>query len=124
MMAPPSGAWSGGKQLVAAHWDSCQRVPPRSQTSYDNGLVAQMRACGNPDTRGYSADRCLPGGQGKPLVAMRGTASCGRRCATVSVDTWGNQGRKARHEGVSYRHLILTVPAMVRTPCSQHAAVI
>jgi hypothetical protein len=53
MMSPPSGDWSVFKQIFADHWDTFQRVHPRYQTSYYNGLVAKMLACGNPDKMGY-----------------------------------------------------------------------
>jgi hypothetical protein len=46
------------------------------------------------------------------------------RCAKVYVDNWVNQVSKVLHEGVIYRHIILTVPAMFRTTFYQHAAVV
>ena len=124
MMSPPSGDWSVFKQIFADHWDTFQRVHPRYQTSYYNGLVAKMLACGNPDKMGYIEYRCLHCGQGKHLVAMSCKSSLCLRCAKVSVDNWVNQVSKALHEGVIYRHIILTVPAMFRTPFYQNAAVV
>jgi hypothetical protein len=124
MMSPPSGDWSVFKQIFADHWDTFQRVPPRYQTSYSNGLVAKMLACGNPDKMGYFEYRCLHCGQGKHLVAMSCKSSLCLRCAKVYVDTWVNQVSKALHEGVIYRHIILTVPAMFRTSFYQNAAVV
>jgi hypothetical protein len=124
MMSPPSGDWSVFKQIFADHWDTFQRVPPRYQTSYYNGLVAKMLACGNPDTMGDIEYRCLHCGQGKHLVAMSCKSSLCLRGAKVYVDNWVNQVSKALHEGVIYRHIILTVPAMFRTPFYQNAAVV
>jgi len=124
MMSPPSGDWSVFKQSFADHWDTFQRVHPRYQTSYYNGLVAKMLACGNPDKMGYFEYRCLHCGQGKHLVAMSCKSSLCLRCAKVYVDTWVNQVSKALHEGVIYRHIILTVPAMFRTSFYQNAAVV
>jgi hypothetical protein len=124
MMSPPSGDWSVFKQIFADHWDTFQRVHPRYQTSYYNGLVAKMLACGNPDKMGYIEYRCLHCGQGKHLVSMSCKSSLGLRCAKVSVANWVNQVSKALHEGVIYRHIILTVPAMFRTSFYQNAAVV
>ena len=124
MMSPPSGDWSVFKQIFADHWDTFQRVHPRYQTSYYNGLVAKMLAGGNPDKMGYFEYRCLHCGQGKHLVAMSCKSSLCLRCAKVYVDTWVNQVSKALHEGVIYRHIILTVPAMFRTSFYQNAAVV
>ena len=123
MMPPPSGDWSVFKQIFADHWETFQRAHPRYQTAYYDGLVAQMLACGNPEKIGYVAYRCLHCGQGKHLGAMSCKSSLCLRCAKVYVDNWGSQVRRVLHEGVIYRHIILTVPAMFRTPFYQHAAV-
>jgi hypothetical protein len=40
------------------------------------------------------------------------------------VDNWVSQVSKMLHEGVIYRHIILTVPAMFRTTFYQNAAVV
>jgi Putative transposase/Transposase zinc-binding domain len=44
------------------------------------------------------------------------------RCAKVHVDNWVSQVSTMLHEGVIYRHIILTVPAMFRTTFYQNAA--
>jgi len=124
MMPPPSGDWSVFKQIFADHWDPFQRAHPRYQTSYDDGLVAKMLACGNPEKMGYLEYRCLHCGQGKHLVSMSCKSSLCLRCAKVYVDNWVTQVSKALHEGVISRHIILTVPAMFRTAFYQNAAVV
>jgi len=124
MMPPPAGDWRVFKPIFADHGDTFQRVPPRYQTSYYNGLVAKMLACGNPETMGYSADRCLHCGPGKHLVAMSCKSSWCLRCAKVYIDNGVNQVSKALHEGGIYRPILLTVPAMFRTPFYRHAAVV
>ena len=73
---------------------------------------------------GYIEYRCLHCGQGKHLVAMSCKSSLCLRCAKVSVDNWVSQVSKVLHEGVIYRHIILTVPAMFRTTFYQNAAVV
>jgi hypothetical protein len=124
MLAAPSRDWRVFQQIFAEHWEAFQHAHPRSQTAYDDGLVGKRLACGHPDQIGSIAYRCLHCGQGQPLVAMRGKSSRCLRCAKVSVDNWVSQVSQALHEGVSSRHSILTVPAMVRTPFSQHAAAV
>src|SRR5438445_5398109 len=71
-----------------------------------------MLGCGNPDKMGYIEYRCLHCGQGKHLVAMSCKSSLCLRCAKVYVDNWVSQVSQVLHEGVIYRHIILTVPAM------------
>src|SRR6266571_2570277 len=124
MMAQPSGDWSVFQQIFAEHWDEFQRAHPRYQTSYYDGLVAKMLACGNPDKMGYVAYRCLQCGQGTHRVAMSCQSSLCLRCAKVHVDTWVSQVSTMLHEGVIYRHIILTVPAMFRTTFYHNAAVV
>src|SRR5436305_842231 len=46
------------------------------------------------------------------------------RCAKVHVDNWVSQVSMVLHEGVIYRHIILTVPAKFRTTFYQNATVV
>jgi len=73
---------------------------------------------------GYVEYRCLHCGQGKHLVSMSCKSSLCLRCAKVYTDDWVSQVSKVLHEGVIYRHIILTVPAMFRPTFSQNAAVV
>ena len=77
--------------------------------------MAKMLACGNPEQMGYVEYRCLRCGQGTHRVAMSCKSSLCLRCAKVHVDNWVSQVSQVLHEGVIYRHIILTVPAMFRT---------
>jgi hypothetical protein len=120
-MAPSTGHWSVFKQLVADHWDEFKQAHPRYQTAYYDSLVDKMLGCGNPDKMGYVEYRCEQCGQGKHLVSMSCKSSLCLRCAKVHVDNWVSQVSKVLHEGVIYRHIILTVPAMFRTTFYQHA---
>jgi hypothetical protein len=123
-MAQPSGDWSVFKQSGAEHWDGFPHAPPRSRPSDSDGLVAKMRAWGNPEQMGSVADRCLQCGQGTNRVAMRCQSSLGLRGAKVAVDNGGSQVSQRLHEGVLYRHSSLPGPAMLRTTCYQNAAVV
>jgi Putative transposase/Transposase zinc-binding domain len=124
MLAAPSRDWSVFKQIFADHWEPFQHAHPRYQTAYYEGLVAKMLGCGNPETMGYVEYRCLHCGQGKHLVSMSCKSSLCLRCAKVAVDNWVSQVSRVLHEGVIYRHIILTVPAMFRTTFYQNAAVV
>src|SRR5262252_6273004 len=124
MLAAPSRDWSVFKQIFVDHWEPFQHAHSRYQTPYDAGLVAKMLACGTPEKIGYIEYRCLHCGQGKHLVAMSCKSSWCLRCAKVHVDNWVSQVSQVLHEGVIYRHIILTVPAMFRTTFYQNAAVV
>ena len=119
---PP--AWSVFKQIFAEHWDGFTRVYPRYHTRYYDGLVAKMLRCGNPDQIGSIEYRCLHCGQGKHLVAMSCKSSLCLRCAKVYVDNWVSQVSQMLHEGIIYRHIVLTVPALLRPTFYQQSKVL
>jgi hypothetical protein len=52
---------------------------------------------------------------------MRGQSSLCLRGAKVSVDTWVSQVSQRLHEGVISRHIVLTVPALLRHTLSQQS---
>jgi hypothetical protein len=122
MLVEPAGHWSVFKQIFFDHWESFKRAHPRYQTAYYDSLVAKMLSCGDPEQMGYVEHRCQQCGQGKHLVSMSCKSSLCLRCAKVLVDNWVSQVSQVLHEGVVYRHIILTVPAMFRTLFYQNAA--
>jgi Putative transposase/Transposase zinc-binding domain len=70
---------------------------------------------------GYMEYRCLRCGEGTHRVAMSCKSSLCLRCAKVYVDNWVSQVSTMLHEGVIYRHMVLTMPALLRTTFYQHA---
>src|SRR6516165_5789727 len=117
--APP--AWNLFKQIFAEHWDGFKHVHPRYHTRYYDSLVDKMLRCGDPEKIGFIEYRCLHCGQGKHLVAMSCKSSLCLRCATVYVDNWVSQVSQMLHEGVIYRHIVLTVPEILRKTFYQQA---
>src|SRR5215471_18867992 len=83
MLAAPAQDWNIFKQIFAEHWEGCTHAHPRYQTSYYEGLVAKMLACGNPAKMGSIAYRGLHCGQGQHVVAMSCKSSLCLRCAKV-----------------------------------------
>ncbi len=124
MLPAPTRAWSVFQQIFAEHWETFQQAHPRYQTRYYDALVRKMLACGNPVKMGCVEYRCLHCGQGEHVVSMSCKSSLCLRCAKVYVDNWVSQVSQVLHEGVIYRHIILTVPAMFRTTFYHHAAVV
>jgi hypothetical protein len=113
--------WNVFKEIFTEHWEGFKQFRPRYNTpSYDD-LVDKLLRCGNPDQMGSIAYRCLHGGQGKHRVSMRWKSSLCLRCAKVYVDNWVAQVGKMLHEGVIDRHMVLTVPDVLRTPFYQNA---
>lgn len=121
MLTAPARDWNVYTQIVAEHWDAFRQAHARYQTSYYGELVAKMLACGTPEQMGYVEYRCLQCGQGTHVVSMSCKSSLCVRCAKVYADNWGNQVSHVLHEGVIYRHIILTVPAVLRPTFYQNA---
>ena len=117
--APPT--WNLFKQICAEHWDGFTHVHPRYHTRYYDSLVDKMLRCGDPEKIGFIEYRCLHCGQGKHLVAMSCKSSLCLRCAKVYVDNWVSQVSQMLHEGVIYRHIVLTVPEILRKTFYQQA---
>jgi hypothetical protein len=113
--------WNVFKEVFTEHWEGFKQFRPRYDTPYYDDLVDKMLRCGNPDQMGYIEYRCLHCGQGKHLVSMSCKSSLCLRCAKVYVDDWVAQVGKMLHEGVIYRHIVLTVPEVLRTTFYQNA---
>jgi len=124
MIAAPSQDWNVFKQIFAEHWDGFKHVHPRYNTRYYDSLVDKMLRCGDPEKIGAIEYRCLHCGQGKHLVAMSCKSSLCLRCAKVYVDNWVSQVSQMLHEGVIYRHIVLTVPEILRKTFYQRADVV
>ena len=121
MIVEPAQGWNVFKQIFVDHWDGFKHVYPRYNTRYYDGLVDKMLGCGNPDKMGYIEYRCQHCGQGKHLVSMSCKSSLCLRCAKVYVDDWVSQVSRMLHEGVIYRHIVLTMPERLRTTFYRHA---
>ena len=121
MIAAPSQAWNVFKQSFVEHWEEFKRIYPRDDKRYCDELVDKMLGGGNPDKRGDMAYRCLPCGEGTHRGSMSCQSSLCLRCAKVYVDNWVSQVSRMLHEGVIYRPIVLTVPAMLRQTFYQQA---
>ena len=114
--------WNIFKQIFHDHWDEFKQFNPRYGTAYYDELVNKMLACGNPEQIGYLDYRCLDCGQGQHLVAMSCKSALCLRCAKVYVDDFVSHVSQRLHEGVIYRHTILTLPAMLRDTFYYHSS--
>ena len=121
MTAESTPAWNVFKQIFAEHWAGFKRLYPRYDQRYYDSLVDKMLGCGNPDQMGYLEYRCLHCGEGTHRVAMSCKLSLCLRCAKVYVDHWVSQVSQMLHAGVIYRHIVLTMPAMLRPTFYQQA---
>lgn len=124
MIVEPWRHWNVFKQIFADHWDVFKETRPRYNTHYYDALVEKMLGCGDPDQMGYIEYRCQHCGQGQHWVSMTCKSSLCLRCAKVYVDDWVTQVSKMLHPGVVYRHIVLTMPNVLRPPFYQNPEVL
>lgn len=114
MQAAERHDWNAFKQIFFDHWDGFKVKHPEYDTDRYNGLVENMLNCGNPESMGHVEYLCTSCGRGRRLVSMSCKSSLCLRCGKVYVDNWVSQVSKMLHVGVVYRHIVLTVPEVLR----------
>jgi len=112
--------WNVYKQIFKDHWGGFKKKYPEYAKRYYNELVNKMLKCGDSSQMGYIEYRCMSCGQGRQLVSMSCKSFLCLRCGKVYVDDWISQVSKMLHEGVIYRHIVLTVPKVFRDIFYQH----
>jgi len=114
MEAEQKRGWNVFKQIVSDHWEGFSKLHPLYNKPYYDDLVEKMLACGNPEEMGYIEYWCLHCGEGSRVVSMSCKCSLCLRCGKVYVDDWVNEIKKMLHEGLIYRHIVLTIPEVIR----------
>lgn len=107
--------WNVFKKIFSENWDSFKMEHSRYDNQYYDSLVEKMLSCGNPEEMGYIEYLCQSCGQGRRLLSMSCKSALCLRCGKVYVDNWVSQVSKMLHEGVIYRHIVLTMPDNLRT---------
>jgi hypothetical protein len=120
MEAEQKAGWNTFKQIFADHWEGFKGSHPLYDKPYYDDLVEKMLDCGNPEKMGYIEYRCMHCGQETKLISMSCKCSLCLRCGKVYVDDWVNQISRMLHEGVIYRHIVLTVPEILRETFYNH----
>lgn len=106
------------KQIFADGWEAFKRNHPRYEAVDE--VVQKMLGCGDP-AKGHAVYLC-PDCQERRVVAFSCKSQFCLSCAKVYGQQWVATVQEMLHPGVTYRHLILTVPEGLRTLIYQHAA--
>lgn len=114
MTSMPLPGWNIFKQIFADNWENFKRLYPLYDNHYYDDIVKKMLACGNPEKMGYIEYLCMHCGHGRRLISMSCKSTLCLRCGKVYVDDWVSQVSKMLHEGVIYRHIVLTIPEIFR----------
>jgi hypothetical protein len=108
------------KQIFSDGWEEFKQRHPHYE-SVDE-VVQKMLGCGDP-ANGRAVYVC-PDCHSRHLVAFSCKSQFCLSCAKVYGQAWVATVQGMLHPGVTYRHLILTLPEGLRTLFYQHAAVL
>ncbi len=106
------------KQIFIDGWEAFKQRHPR-YADVDE-VVQKMLGCGDP-ANGHAVYLC-PDCQERRVVAFSCKSQFCLSCAKVYGQQWVATVQAMLHPGVTYRHLILTLPEGLRTLIYQHAA--
>ena len=100
---------SAFKQIFQDHWNEFKDVYPRFDTPQYNEAVRKMLDCGDPERRGFVQYRCRHCGQTRRIAFTCKSCFC-LSCARVYTEQWSDFIARRLFPGVTYRHVVLTVP--------------
>lgn len=102
------------KQIFRDHWDPFKVVYPRFDTPHFNATVQKMLDCGDPEQMGFVQYRCLSCGETRRIAFTCKSCFC-LSCAKVYTDRWAEFIGRRLLPGVTYRHMVLTMPDYLNT---------
>jgi Putative transposase/Transposase zinc-binding domain len=96
------------KQIFRDHWETFQQRYPRYQQPEVQTVIEKMLGCGDPASGyvTYMCEHCLE----EKRVAFSCKSSFCLSCCKVYIDQWVAHIGQTLYEGVSYRHVVLTMP--------------
>jgi len=102
------------KEIFQDNWEAFKKEHSKYATEYYDEIVTKMLNCGDPEKMGFLEYQCTTCGQCSRKVSMSCKSTMCLSCGKVYVDNWMSQISKVLHEGVIYRHIVLTVPEIFR----------
>ena len=101
------------KQIFLDPGEDFQAANPRYATGYYGEVVQKMLDCGDPDKMGF-AQFCCPGGGETRRIAFTCKSCFCLPCGKVYADRWVDFIGRRLFGGVTYRHIVLTLPERLR----------
>ena len=101
------------KQIFRDHWDSFKAVNPRYNTPYYDEVIQKMLDCGDPEKMGFAQYRCFNCGEERRIAFSCKSSFC-LSCAKPHTEQWTDFISRRLLPGVTYRHIVLTVPDFLR----------
>jgi hypothetical protein len=101
------------KRIFHDHWDAFKQFRPRFDSPDYNETVNKMLDCGDPDKMGFVQYRCCYCGEIRRIAFTCKSCFC-LSCAKVYTDRWADFIARRLLPGVTYRHVVLTMPEFLR----------
>ena len=101
------------KQIFRDHWDVFKITYPKFDTDYHDSVVQKMLGCGDPKKMGFAQFRCTSCGETRRIAFTCKSPFC-LSCAKPYTDRWVDFISRRLLPGVTYRHIVLTVPDSLR----------
>jgi hypothetical protein len=101
------------KRIFYDHWDAFKQFHPPFDNPDYNETVNKMLGCGDPDKMGFVQYRCCYCGEIRRIAFTCKSCFC-LSCAKVYIDRWADFIARRLLPGVTYRHVVLTMPEFLR----------
>ena len=101
------------KQIFDDHWDAFKQTHPKFDSPDYNDTIQKMLDCGDPDKMGFVQYRCCNCGETRRIAFTCKSCFC-LSCAKVYTDRWADFIGRRLLPGVTYRHVVLTMPDFLR----------
>lgn len=101
------------KRIFYDHWDAFKQSRPCFDNPDYNETVNKMLGCGDPDKMGFVQYRCCYCGEIRRIAFTCKSCFC-LSCAKVYTDRWADFIARRLLPGVTYRHVVLTMPEFLR----------
>lgn len=101
------------KQIFRDCWNAFKAFAPRYDTEYYDTVVHKMLDCGEPEKMGYVRYLCFNCGETRTIGFSCKSCFC-LACGRVYADRWVDFIGRRLLPGVTYRHIVLTVPECLR----------
>jgi hypothetical protein len=111
------------KQIFRDYWEDFRAAHPRYATGYHSEMVQKMLDCGDPDRMGFAQFRCLGCGETRRVAFTCKSCFC-LPCGKVYADRWVEFIGRRLFGGVTYRHIVLTMPEKLRLWFYRHPALL
>ena len=97
------------KRIFSDHWTTFTAKYPRYATDDYDSVIRKMIDCGDPNAMGFAQYRCMHCGETLKIAFTCKSSFC-LSCAKAYTEHWADFISRRLLPGVSYRHVVLTVP--------------